>query len=94
MIFLSSLTVLACKKCLKVGLILRPIKLKTACQYFLNQKMEIPTTQDILLFRLVLYTIVFVLALHMRLDCSLISSFVCQTYVVILSEISNFKMEK
>ena len=44
----------------KVGLILISIKLKTLCQYFLNPKMEITTINDILLFRLMLYAIVYI----------------------------------
>ena len=51
--FFSALNVLSCKNCLNIGLILRSTKLKTVCQYLLNPEMEIPTTQEILLFRLV-----------------------------------------
>ena len=55
------LTVSACKNCLKFGLILSSIKLKTFCQYLSNSKMDIPTAQEILLFRLMICAIVFFL---------------------------------
>ena len=53
-IFITELIVSDCKNCLKVGLIFSSIKLKTVCQYLLNPKMDITTTQEILLFRLML----------------------------------------
>ena len=56
--FFSELTVFACMNCLKIELILSSIKLKTVCQYFLNPRMEIPTTHNILLFRPMLCAIV------------------------------------
>ena len=40
----SALTVSAYKNCLKVGIILSSIKLKTVCHYLLNLKMDITTT--------------------------------------------------
>ena len=74
--FFSALSVSAWKNCLKVGLILSSIKLKTLCYYFLNPKMEIPATQEILSFRIVLCTIVLFLAQHKWLHFSSVI-FVC-----------------
>ena len=70
------LSVLACKNYLKVGVVLVSIKLKTICQSFLNPKMEIPTTHEILLFRLVLCTIVLVFGATYDISFS-INSFFC-----------------
>ena len=50
--------VLDCRNCLKVGVVLIPIKLNTHLQYVLKTKMYIPTTKEILLFRLMLCAIV------------------------------------
>ena len=70
MIFFSALTVSACKIVLEVGPILSSIKLKEKYHYFLKPKVEIPTTQEILLFRLIICAIVlFFLVLHMLLHC-------------------------
>ena len=58
-LFLLELTILACKNCLEVGLILRSIKSKHIWQYFLNPEMDIPVTQEIPLFRIVIYAFFF-----------------------------------
>ena len=61
---------------MKVGVVLISIKLKTLCQYLLNPKMEITTTHQILLFKIMLYAIfLFFLAQCMRLHCSFILFF-------------------
>ena len=55
---LSVLIVLACGNVLKVGVALISIKLNNFPQYVLNPKMNIPTTQEILLFSIILCAIV------------------------------------
>ena len=86
--FFLMLYVLACKNCLKVGIILRFIKLKTLCRNFLKPKMEISTSREILLFRLVICAIVLFLEQHKKLHCSTIIIFVsniCSDYLKTLS---------
>ena len=56
-VFLA-LSVSDCNNFLKVGVVLISIKPNTRFQYVSNPKMDIPTTQEILLFRLMLYDIV------------------------------------
>ena len=56
--------------------------------------MVIPTTQEILLFKLMLWAIVFFLAQRMLSHFSLICPFVCQKYAVILLELSMFETVK
>ena len=77
------LIVLDFKNCLKVVVVLISIKFNTRFQYVLNPKMDIPTTQEILLFRLILCAIV----LCFGATCVItlfINSFFCQFYAVIL----------
>ena len=62
--FFSALTVLACKNCLKVRILLSSIKLKNVCRYLLNLMMEIPTTQDILVFGIMVCAIILVFLCH------------------------------
>ena len=57
LVFLT-LSVSYCRNCLKCGVLLISIILKTLCQYFFNPKMEIPKTHEIILFRLMLYVII------------------------------------
>ena len=56
--------------------------------------MEISTTQEILLFRLMLCAIVLFLAQHMLSYCLLIHLCACQKYPVILLELHLFEAVK
>ena len=67
------------------------IKLNTLCQYFLNPKMEIPTTHEILLFRIMLCAIVLIFGATYVITLFIDSLFVCQTYAVILLELWLFE---
>ena len=91
--FFLMLYVLACKNCLKVGIILSFVKLKTLCRNFLKLKMEISTSREILLFRLVICAIVLFLEQHKKLHCSTII-FLCLIYVVVISKLCLFETEK
>ena len=58
--FFFEFIVLACKRCLKVGLMLSSVRLNTVHQYFSNPNMVI-TRQDILMFSFMTYAIVFLI---------------------------------
>ena len=70
------------------------IKSNTVYQYLSNTKIQIPTTQDILLFILMPYAIVLFFMPRMRFCCSPIRSFVCKTFEGIISELPMFEMGK
>ena len=53
------LVVLDCKNCLKVDVVLISIKLNTRFHNLMNPNMDIPTTQEIILLRLMIYAIAF-----------------------------------
>ena len=84
--FFSALTVLNCKNYFNVRLILISIKLKTVCQYFLNPKMEITTTQEFLSFRLILCAIILFFgatyAITLFVDSFLCVSNICSDYLM------------
>ena len=83
------LIISACKNCLKFGFFFISIKLNTRFQNLLNPNMDIPTTQKILLLRLVVYAIVlYVVALFIHLF------FLCQTCAVILLLLRMFETVK
>ena len=69
-------SVLSCKKCFKVGVVLISIKFKTLCQYFLNPKMEIPTTRKILLRTIMICAIVLLFG-AMYVIALFVYSFLC-----------------
>ena len=56
--------------------------------------MDIPTTKEILLFRLMLCAIVLFFGATYAIKLFIASFFVCQTYAVILLEIYLFETEK
>ena len=55
--------------------------------------MDIPTTQDFLLFRLMLCAIVFFFGAMYAITLFIDSFFVCQTYAVIILELCMFETE-
>ena len=57
-IIFSVLSVSACKKYVKFGVVFLSIKLNTCSQYVLNPNIESPTMHEILLFRVMLCAIV------------------------------------
>ena len=56
--------------------------------------MDIPTTQEIILLRLMIYAIVFFFVATYAVALFIHSFFVCQTYAVILLELHLFKTGK
>ena len=59
-----------------------------------SPNMDIPTTQEILLFRLVIYTIVLFFGATYAIALFIDLFFLCQTYAVILFENRLFKTGK
>ena len=70
------------------------IKDNTHFQYVLNMNMEIPTTHEILLLRLMLCAIVLFFGAMYAITLFIDSFFLCQTYAVTLLEIFLFETGK
>ena len=77
---------MACKNCLKISVFLISIKLNTTFQYVLNPNMDITTTQEILLFMILLCTIVLFSGSMYKLHCLLVCFCACKTYALIILE--------
>ena len=87
-------SVSACKNRSKVDVVCIYIKANTHLQYVLNTKTEIPTTQEILLIRLMLCAIVLFFGATYAITLFIDSFFVCQTYAVTLLELCLFETGK
>ena len=92
--FLLALSILACKKCLKVGVFKISIIFNTRFQHVLNPNMDIPITQDIILSGIMLYDIVLFFGAAYAITLFIDYFFVCQTYAVIISELRLFETVK
>ena len=82
------------KKCLKVDIVCIYIRANTHFQYVLNPKIEIPTTHEIILVRLVLCAIVLFFGATYAITFFVDYFIVCQTYAVTLLELRLFETEK
>ena len=92
--FFLALIFSTCKKCSKVGVVCKSIKANTCFLYVLNPKMWIPTTQEILLFRIVMFAIILFFGATYAITLFIDYFLVCQTYAVTLLELCLFETGK
>ena len=78
---------------LKVEIISISIKSTTVCKYFSNPNMEITTTHETLLFRIIICAILLFFAQHMWLHFSSIRYFLFQKYVLNILDIFCLKQK-